>query len=180
MIKIYYVRHGETDWNKENRIQGHVEIPLNENGIREAEEAHEKLKEIPIDLIYSSPLKRAYQTALILRGDRDIPIYTDDRIKEMYYGEMEGHYRTEVGYTSQYGCFFKRYPGGEGYLDVAQRVYNFFDFLREKYDGKVNSILVVAHGGMSRAVNSYFEDMTNEEYAHFSLKNCQIKEYELK
>ena len=89
-MKLYLVRHGETDWNKVKRIQGQVDIPLNQFGKRLAEETAEGLRDIPFDLCISSPLSRAHETARIILEGRDVPIITDARIGEMAFGEYEG------------------------------------------------------------------------------------------
>ena len=89
-MKIYLIRHGETDWNLEQRLQGATDIPLNENGLELARETAQGLKEVPFDLIYTSPLKRAKQTAEILRGERDIPLIEEPRIREICFGIYEG------------------------------------------------------------------------------------------
>ena len=176
MLKILFTRHGTTDWNEKMLIQGQIEIPLNEKGRKDARLLAEKLKNEKIDLIYSSPLGRAVETAEIIRGDREIEIIKDPRIMEQYYGTMEGAPRSGPAYLNQRASFFKRYPGGEGYLDVCQRVFNFFDDLKTKYDDK--TILVVAHGGMSRLVDCYFGEMENDEFTHHALPNCELRIYE--
>ena len=89
-MKLYLVRHGETDWNKVKKIQGQVDIPLNQFGKHLAEETAEGLHDIPFDLCISSPLSRAYETARIILEGRDVPIITDARIEEMAFGEYEG------------------------------------------------------------------------------------------
>lgn len=89
-MKLYLVRHGETDWNKVKKIQGQVDIPLNQFGKHLAEETAEGLHDIPFDLCISSPLSRAYETARIILEGRDVPIITDARIGEMAFGEYEG------------------------------------------------------------------------------------------
>ena len=91
-MKLYLVRHGETDWNKVKKIQGQVDIPLNQFGKHLAEETAEGLHDIPFDLCISSPLSRAYETARIILEGRDVPIITDARIGEMAFGEYEGKY----------------------------------------------------------------------------------------
>ena len=176
MLKILFTRHGTTDWNEKMLIQGRTEIPLNEKGREDAKKLAEKLKDTKIDLIYSSPLGRAVETATILRGERELEIIKDPRITEQFYGTMEGAPRSGEAYQKQRASHFKRYPGGEGYLDVCQRVFNFFDELKEKYDGK--TILVVAHGGMSRLVECYFNDMEDDEFTNHILPNCELKVYE--
>lgn len=86
-MKLYLVRHGETDWNKVKKIQGQVDIPLNQFGKRLAEETAEGLRDIPFDLCISSPLSRAHETARIILYGKDIPIIKDARIEEMAFGE---------------------------------------------------------------------------------------------
>ncbi len=181
MIHIYFTRHGETDWNKERKIQGHIDIPLNEKGISQAKEAREKLKNVPLDLIFTSPLRRAKDTALIIKGERVIPLVEDSLLLEEYYGDMEGAPReNNPVYLKQRSSYFKRYPHGESYFDVYHRVATFFEKLKKEYDGKAKNVLIVAHGGMSRVVNLYFQDMENEDFVPYGIHNCEIVEYDLK
>ncbi len=181
MIHILFTRHGETDWNREKKIQGHIDIPLNETGISQAKQLHEKLKDRKIDLIFSSPLKRAKDTAKFIRGERNIEIKEDILLMEEFYGDMEGDPRVDnPKYFRQRNSFFKRYPKGESYFDVYHRVATFFEKLKKEYDGKLDTILIVAHGGMSRVVNIYFKDMENEEFVPYGIHNCEVVEYELK
>ena len=84
---LYVVRHGETDWNKVKRVQGHTDIPLNEYGRHLARETAKGLKETRIDLAITSPLIRAKETAQIILGTRQIPLLEDPRIKEIGFGE---------------------------------------------------------------------------------------------
>ena len=95
-MKLYLVRHGETDWNKVKKIQGQVDIPLNQFGKRLAEETAEGLRDIPFDLCISSPLSRAHETARIILYGKDIPIIKDARIEEMAFGEYEGNAVQEI------------------------------------------------------------------------------------
>ena len=87
---VYIVRHGETDWNRVRRVQGHTDIELNDYGRKLAEETAEGMKEIRLDLCFTSPLKRAKETALIVLGDRQIPVYDEPRIEEISFGRYEG------------------------------------------------------------------------------------------
>ena len=84
---LYIVRHGETDWNREHRIQGHIDIPLNDQGKLDAANAKEKLKDVKFDVVFSSPLSRAIETAKIIT---DNEIIIDHRLIERYNGELEG------------------------------------------------------------------------------------------
>ena len=89
-MELYMVRHGQTDFNKNKRLQGVIDIPLNEYGIELAEKTAEGLKDVPFDVIYSSPLSRAFQTAEIIRGDRPAEIIPTDSLLELSFGEYEG------------------------------------------------------------------------------------------
>ena len=87
---LYIMRHGKTEWNVRHKLQGRTDIPLNEEGRKMAEKAHEEYKDINIDICYCSPLVRARETAEIVLRGRNIPILTDDRLVEMSFGEYEG------------------------------------------------------------------------------------------
>ncbi len=177
-MAIYYSRHGETIWNKEGKIQGRIDIPLSQVGKEQALHLYSKIKDIHLDLIFSSPLSRAYETATIATKDKNIEIIKDDRLMEMNYGDFEGQDHNNLDVTTKKKMFAYRYPNGESYLDVAKRVYSFLDEIKAKYSDK--DILVVSHYGVGRIFNSYFNDLTNEEFFEFKLKNCELKKYELK
>ena len=87
---LYIMRHGRTDWNERNKLQGRTDIPLNAAGRKMAEEAAAVYKNVPLDVCYCSPLARARQTAEIFLKNRNIPIITDDRLVEMSFGIYEG------------------------------------------------------------------------------------------
>ena len=106
-MELYIVRHGETIWNKEKRLQGSTDIELGPEGIRLAKETGEALMDTRIDVIYSSPLKRAYTTAELIRNGRDIELITDDRIRELNFGVSEGE-RYEDLYQDE-NCYFKHF-----------------------------------------------------------------------
>ena len=89
-MKLYLIRHGETEWNVKRRFQGRSDIPLNEEGRRLARITAQALVGVPFSRIYTSPLKRAYETAMIIKGERDIPVIEEPRIIEISFGEYEG------------------------------------------------------------------------------------------
>ena len=89
-MKVYLVRHGQTDWNAARRIQGDTDIPLNERGRAVARATAEGMRDIPVDVMFSSPLIRAYETAQILAEGRGIEIRRDLRLREICFGEYEG------------------------------------------------------------------------------------------
>ena len=89
-MRLYIIRHGETEWNVLRRFQGRSDIPLNDEGRRLARITAEALSEVPFARIYTSPLKRAYETAMIIKGERDIPVIEEPRIIEIGFGDYEG------------------------------------------------------------------------------------------
>lgn len=89
-MNLYVIRHGQTDWNVMKKMQGSVDIELNEIGIKQAYITKENLDSISIDVIFCSPLKRAKQTAEIINKGRNLEIIYDERLRERNYGEFEG------------------------------------------------------------------------------------------
>lgn len=89
-MKVYLVRHGETEWNRRGKIQGQADIPLNEKGEDLAFLTGQKMKDIPFKRIYTSPLSRARRTAELISGQRGLPLMEDSRLLEISYGNREG------------------------------------------------------------------------------------------
>lgn len=176
-MKFYVTRHGQTPWNQENLVSGVTDISLNETGMEQARQTAEKLKDIPLDRVICSPLLRARQTAQLICQGRNLPIAIDQRIIEQNYGIFEGKSRFNPDFLNHKKMFATRYPGGESHMMTARRVYDFLEDTARKYAGE--TVLVVCHGGICRVIESYFHDMTNEEYFQFSMGNCEVREYEL-
>ena len=176
-MSIYFTRHGQTDWNIRYVIQGRIDVPLNEEGKKQAKQVAELLKDVHLDAIIASPMKRAIATAEAINEYHRLPIETDERIIEQFYGELEGKPRSGETYLEHRSSIAKRYPKGEGYFDVVYRVYDFLNQLKK--ERRDQDILIVAHGGMSRIVHSYFvDDMDNDTFVHYGLKNCELAKYE--
>ncbi len=160
-MKIYMMRHGETGWNERGKLQGQTDIPLNENGIRMAKESAEGMKDIPFDVIYSSPLKRAYKTAQIVRGDRDIPIIRDDRLMEMKFGIRDGIQMDKFFHDPKYIRMqrfmadpehYRAPKGGESFPQLYARSKEFFDEVIRPLEGKADNVLLSAHGALVRSL----------------------------
>ncbi|MGM9937449.1 MAG: histidine phosphatase family protein [Candidatus Ornithomonoglobus sp.] len=175
MKSIYFTRHGQTVWNVENKICGATDIELTEYGHEQAKECGRIIKEsgLHIDEILYSPLIRAAETARHISEITGIPMREEPRLKEQNFGRYESTPRDGKEFAHVKTHFIDSYDGGETMLHLAQRIYNMLDELAE--DDKI--YLLVAHNGISRVINSYFFDMSNEEYAGFGIKNCEIKEY---
>ncbi len=157
-MKVYFVRHGQTDWNIQHKIQGWTDIPLNAEGIRQAYETKERLKDVPFDAVYSSSLCRAAKTAEIITEGRGLTLRVDDRIKERFFGEYEEKPWDESTFNK---TWLAEPEGTYERLDhFNKRVADFLDDLKEKRPGE--TVLVVSHGGTMRAVENYFSDSGEE------------------
>jgi len=176
---VYFVRHGQTFWNVENKICGATDIGLTEKGFEQAKSTGKRILELGIeaDEILYSPLIRAKDTALCISEMTGIPVRVEPRITEQNFGKYEGvSPRSDPEFQAAKQQFINNYEGGESMLKVAQRIYNLLDELKQ--DDK--TYILVAHNGIARVVKSYFEDMTNEEYAAFGVRNCSVTEFVFK
>ena len=155
---FYVVRHGETDWNTISIVQGSTDIQLNAKGLEQAASAREAMKEIPIEVIYSSPLARARVTADVINEYHQVPIFIDPRLTERCFGIYEGKHYSE--YPAELFWDYEqnlRFEGAETVKEVFKRVYACLDEIREKHPGRC--VMLAVHGGMARAVYSYFGQM---------------------
>lgn len=177
MRNLYFVRHGQTIWNVENKICGATDIALTEEGHRQAEELGEEIRRqgIKADEILYSPLIRAADTARHISEITGIPARVEPRLKEQNFGKYESTPRNGKEFQEAKRQFISGYEGGESMFRLAQRIYNLLDEIRD--DKEERTYILVAHNGIARVVNSYFHEMTNEEYASFGIKNCQILKY---
>ena len=174
---LYAARHGETLWNAENRICGITDLPLTEKGLLQAGELAASLENAGIRRIVSSPLIRAQQTSGIISRRCNISVETDERLREQNYGIFEGLDRGTPAFLENKRHFAVRYPGGESMMDVACRVYSLLEELKRM--PSADTTLLVCHGGVLRVLRTYFTDMTNEVYFHYSPPNCFAEQYEL-
>jgi 2,3-bisphosphoglycerate-dependent phosphoglycerate mutase len=161
---IYLVRHGQTEWNAERRLQGRIDVPLNETGLAQAEMVAGEFAGHQLDAIYSSPLVRAMHTARIINTPHGHEIQTHEALTEASYGPLEGikiddyhrqcseHIAYFFQMSLQERVHFKIAPEAESYFEVYERVYPVLQQLSNKHQGQ--KILVVTHGGLMRAVFS--------------------------
>lgn len=176
MGHVYFVRHGQTVWNVENKICGATDIALTELGHQQAIETGKTILEqgIKADEILYSPLVRAKDTALHISEMTGIPAREEPRLKEQNFGKYESTARNGEEFQEAKKQFVCRYEGGESMLHLAQRIYNLLDEVK----ASDKTYILVAHNGIARVVQSYFYEMTNEEYASFGVKNCAVVEYQ--
>lgn len=176
-MNLYIVRHGQTQWNVENRILGRTDLPLTQTGRAQARALADSLRETPIDIIYTSPLERACDTARAIAAERNIPLYQSVALIEHDFGIYEGLPRDDAQYQADKRNLLTRYPEGESFLDLAARVYSFLNYLRE-YSSAEN-VLLVGHNGICRIIHSYFYNMGQDEFVHYAADNCSVARYEL-
>lgn len=178
MGHFYFIRHGQTIWNVENKICGATDIALTQLGHQQAIETGKKILEqgIKADEILYSPLMRARDTALHISEMTGIPAREEMRLKEQNFGKWESTPRNGEDFKKAKEDFCCRYEGGESMLHLAQRIYNLLDDIKAESEEK--TYILVAHNGISRVIQSYFTDMTNEEYAAFGVKNCEVIRYD--
>ncbi len=183
-MKLYIIRHGEPEWNVKRRFQGRSDIPLNEEGRRLARITSEALIDVPFTKIYTSPLKRAYETAMIIKGERDIPIFEEPRIIEIGFGEYEGlccgkdHYNIP---DPAFMNFFDRpeaYRPPKGAEEIAQLKERTADFLQEivhNKDMENDTVLVSTHGAALRGLLSYINNVETKDFWKGGVhKNCAV------
>ncbi|MGL5152817.1 MAG: histidine phosphatase family protein [Clostridium sp.] len=167
---IYLTRHGETQWNINKRFQGWADSPLTELGVKQAEALKGRLEDINVDVIYTSPIGRANDTANILKGNKNIEVVTHDGLKEFNFGIWEGMTTVELENHEEYKDEFynlfnnpKEYKpfGGETLKEVKLRAYSAIDEIVRNNEGK--DVLIVTHGMTIKLLMLLFENSGEEE-----------------
>ncbi|MCX7936770.1 MAG: 2,3-diphosphoglycerate-dependent phosphoglycerate mutase [Chlorobi bacterium] len=167
---LILLRHGQSEWNKENRFTGWIDVDLSERGIEEARAAGDALRDIPIDIVFTSALRRAIRTAEIVLeriGKQDIPLIKNQALNERHYGDLQGLNKDDV--ARQYGLEqFKLWrrsydvapPNGESLKMTSERVLPYYEseILPHLREGK--NVLIVAHGNSLRALVMALEKLT--------------------
>ena len=154
MMRIIVCRHGETEENVKRIAQGHMPGNLTKKGIEQARELGEKLKNMKIDIIFSSDLKRAADTTKeIIKFLKDVPVFYTEKLRERDLGAFTGRSGKElqkIREDSGWPAADFDYNGGESYNMMFERIWEFIQEIKKKYDGK--AVLFVTHGGPARAL----------------------------
>lgn len=179
-MKVYYVRHGQTDWNLARRMQGGgTEKALNETGLKQAEQTRKELENVDYDIVIRSPMHRAEQTAEIINQGRNVPIIVDERMRERKLGELEGHPITNE-LESRIWNYELNAPinGGESLHEFEKRILDFLEDIKQKYKDK--TVLIVAHGGVAKVLKAHLYGMPEtKDLSEIKMENCEIIETEL-
>lgn len=184
-MKLYIMRHGETDWNKQGLIQGSADIPLNEYGIALAELTRDGLwaDGVRFDKIFTSPYSRAMRTARIIAEPSGVEVEPVDAIREMSFGAYEGiqirELRTNPAYARINQCFddpvhYIREGEAESYEEVFARIGGFLEKVILPLEKSCSQALVVCHGAVIRAFLSIIKGLPLEEYWNIHQPNCSI------
>lgn len=157
-MDLLLVRHGQTDWNPIGRVMGHLDIPINKTGVEQSEHLMEWLKNVELHAIYSSPIKRALQTAqIIAKGKNGLKVIEEQGVAEIDYGEWVGITFEEVGQkfkreheNYRFSPSKMKIPGGERVRDVQKRAVAAIERIRKKHEGE--RVLVVSHADVIKAI----------------------------
>jgi 2,3-bisphosphoglycerate-dependent phosphoglycerate mutase len=187
MAILIMVRHGQSQWNLENRFTGWVDVELSELGRKEAAAAGEALKGYHFDEAFTSNLKRAQHTLQIILetiGQSNIPIHKDQALNERHYGDLQGLNKAETAkkYGDEQVLIWRRSfdvapPNGESLKDTAARTLPYFIDNIEPLLKAGKNVIIAAHGNSLRSIAMYLEKMTREEILKFEIPTGRPRLY---
>ena len=164
LLRIYLIRHGETEWNKEGRLQGNSDVKLSAEGIRQAQLLAEHVPFHNVDAIYSSDLSRAVETAKLLAAKFNLPVNTTPQLREINFGDWEGESISDLAkeHPKSFGRFFTapercHPPNGETFLEAQARVMNVIRDVIAEHDNQ--NVVIVSHGAVNRLIIGAALDM---------------------
>lgn len=179
MARLVLLRHGESQWNLENRFTGWVDVPLSPKGEQEARAAGEKLKGFRFDRAYTSVLKRAIDTLRIvleITGQTNVPTEQDQALNERMYGDLQGLNKAET--AQKYGeqqvkiwrrSYDVRPPGGESLKDTAERALPYYEKQIWPQILAGRTVIVTAHGNSLRALVMHLDRLTKEQVLELNI-----------
>ena len=178
------IRHGQTPWNVEKRLQGRSDTDLNEVGREAAIRTGKAFREVPFDLVFTSPLKRAKETAVLFLGERKVPVIEDARIQEISFGTYEGLTCGKDNYSipdPEFLSFFEhpeRYqtpPGGESLEELGARTKAFMEDIMHRPELQDKTVLVSSHGCATRGILNSIRSFDMADFWHGGVpKNCSV------
>lgn len=176
-MKLYFTRHGQTDWNTRRKVCGRAEAHLTDLGRRQAAQVAEKVADTGVNLILSSPLERTRDTARIVADRIGVPVMMEPRLIEQDFGSYEGRDMDDPDYLERRENLLWHFPGGESTVQVMHRAYGVLEDVKRKYADR--TVLLVTHGCFCRAARTYFQDIEPGGFYRFYMKNCDLLEFEL-
>ena len=177
-MKVYVVRHGETNETIGNIMQGNMDTVLNDKGKKQARLAREQIKDKGIDIIIASPKARTKETAEII-SDGKIPIIYDERLKSRNHGEFEGMSRLDMDLKTYWNINInKQYEKAESVGALYHRVSSLLEMVKRFYPNK--TVLLVTHSGVCRILYYYFNGIPSDgDLTAYEAHNGLVEEYEL-
>jgi broad specificity phosphatase PhoE len=183
MVKIILIRHGETDWNKEQVFRGRIDVPLNQTGLAQAHAVRETLAEIAIDALYASPLARAFETARVLAEDRNLDITAEEGLSDVDFGLWQGVAKEQVekNYPDLYSTWLTdpqlvTFPRGETLLKVQKRSMAALERAMDSNRGK--TIAVVSHRVVNKVILCAVLGLDLSRFWHVKQDTCAINRFE--
>lgn len=175
-MKLYLIRHGETDWNKQHIYQGQSDRPLNAVGKKEAAKLAQELKQVKVDALFCSDLKRAEETAKLVNSYHKLPIQAEPLLREINFGKMEGKNHAEVVRKNK-TYFLKNdlvnyryvFPDGESWQMVYRRIVKFFRNLKRQ---PYKTVFIVCHQGTIKAFLYKIKRYTKHDLSKIQVPNC--------
>jgi len=180
-MRVFIVRHGETNWNLEGRIQGISDVPLNATGLEQAQKIANRLRLQHFDAIFTSPLKRAKQTAeLIAQFHSGTPFYSEPNLREVSFGTAEGLTWKEIAMKYPYECrpktpqeeFVGKFPEGDSVEERVEALIPVVEKWKQQYQGK--TILLSTHGYIKRALLMVFGMISFEKSSGMRFGNTAL------
>ena len=177
MLEILLIRHGQTDWNRDHRIMGHRPVPLNLSGRRQAGAVARALRKIPLDLIVTSPFRRAVETARVIAKGRRIALEHSHAVAEIGYGLWIGRTFEEVREEKNFKVYHTTpklacAPGGEKMTAVHRRAVGLIERLRKRYEK--GRIAVVSHADVIKAILIHYLGLDLNELMKLRIDNCTV------
>ena len=180
-MKLFLTRHGQTDWNIAGRYQGQSDTPLNETGLRQAEQIAKRLSSETIHAIYSSDLSRAANTAQTIADFHSLEVKKDSRWRELSFGDWEGLTYQEMSARSPnlFEAWMKdpltiSTPNGETLAQLAERVKAAFDEIKEEHADQ--TVLVMAHSGSLQSLLAVALGVDLNRYWQFRISQASLSE----
>jgi broad specificity phosphatase PhoE len=182
MARFFFIRHGETDWNRQRLLQGHTDIELNDRGRQQAQSVRDLVQSLQLDFVCTSDLKRASQTAAIVFADQDLPI--TPLLREIHLGEGEGRTREEIqtlwpqewaGWNSlRWNDYATRFPKGESRREGLERLFKLFA-MESKHFCPQARLGFFTHGLLLRSFAQWAENLEEPKY---TTPNCCVYEWD--
>lgn len=178
-MQIYLVRHGQTDDNIKNLMQGWKDTPLNETGKTQAYQLIPFFESLHIDIIYSSDLSRAFETASIIAKSLNKHVFLDKQLREMYLGSWEGHSWQEI--EAEFAYFLGKpeneknalnIHSGESYIEFQLRSFSVFNKIVKNHEDK--NMIIVTHGGVIREIIARLMNINQTQKDAIPIRNCSV------